>query len=337
MSELDVNINNLYNSEIKKEYFDTQFTSQNTKLTAYFDFSTITKIEKDSNKDAYSFNDLEIATVLKSMESSSILSIRRLLSTLNDYVQWAIDNGKRSKYETGINNVQEFIISEKNLNKYVSNKQVDGKILDEEEFEDLLNILVNPIDSALILCLYNFVGGTEFHEIRSLTYESIDEKNSMLHLVDKTGKKRKQKVEERLIEELLLLNRTNTYTSNNGIPDNFGRVRETPFIDSKYLFRPIESDNAGDMISPSTLYTRLRQMKQHTGYNYISPTSLRDTRLIHEILIETKERNKKEPTKEIIHSVLDEIYDVYGLPFSHMQRYSLEQKIEKLLEIGRFR
>lgn len=340
MEEKSIDMEKLYNSELKSEYFDKRFTNKNTKNTAYFDFLTISRVEKDSHKDAYAFNDLDIATVLKSMESSSVLSIRRLLSSLNDYVRWCIENGKRGNDETFTNSVQEFIDSESNLDKYVSNKKIQGKILEEDQFDDLLNILINPMDTALVLCLYNFVSGRELYEIRSLTRDSIDVENNQLHLKnrDENGEitTRTQKISQQLVDELLLLNTRKTYITNNGVPDSMGRIRELTLVESKYLFKPTKSNKTNAMMSVSSLYTRIRQIKQDTGYNFISPTSLRDTRLIHEILKETKAREAYEPTQEIIHDVLDEMYDTYGLSFSHMQLYSLEQKITKLLHLGKF-
>lgn len=328
MNSIDMKNRKLYNKNLKAQYLN-EILNANTRNTTYFDLIKISYVERKLNKNANEFNDSDISTLLKNMSSSSILSIRRMLSTLNDYVEWInpkLNLGKGKK-----NNIQHFIAKNADLNRFVSNKQINGKLLSGIQFDDLLNILINPIDVALILCMYNFIGGEDFYEIRSMTRDSIDVKNNQICLTDKDGATRTQTVSSELIDELILLDKTPVYISNNGEEDTMGRIKELNFIDSRFLFKPTKLVKESEMMATSTIYTKLKQIQKHTGYNYITPTSLRDTRLIHEVLYEASLNNMCIPNQQIIRLVLDNMRIKYGLYFSHMQKYGLEQKILKIL------
>lgn len=201
----------LYNGDLKLEYLESQNVDESTKKTTLFEFYNTAKIEEGYGKDIYAFNDLEIEELLKSLRRSSVISLRRTLSILNNYVKWCIVNGKRGEHENNINYVNAFIKTESDLNKYVSNKQLSSKILNKEELNDLIHILVNPVDQAIIQCIYEFIGGEKLHELRSMKYKDIDFTNNEVILTDLNGEIRKQKISNKLLNILEDTQNTEAY------------------------------------------------------------------------------------------------------------------------------
>lgn len=329
----------LFNKEVKMEYAETQILDKGTRTTVLYEFLKFSEMEEELNKDVYAFNDIEVSNLLKRMRRSNVISIRKTLSILNDYVKWCIDNGKRKEFENHINYVDVFITTEKNLNKYVSNRQLYNKILNREEFEDLLNIPINPSDQALLLCLYELIGGEELHELRSIEMKNINKETNIIKLTDKDGNIRESKISNKLIS---LLEDTDSpeiqaYIPNNGEPNTRGLIVERPFAASNYVFKPVKKGkNDYEMISYQATLSRLKMIKNFSDYSHITANSLRETRIIHEVLDLTTERELYEPTDEIFIEVAEKIKEEYQVELSRMQIYSIKQKMKQIVSIKEF-
>jgi len=329
--------NKLFNPDVKLEYLENQTVNESTKRTMIFEFINSAKIEKQLSKDVYAFNDLEIDELLNSLRSSNVISLRKTLSILNSYVKWCIENGKRGKYENNINNIDAFVKTEGNLNKYVSNKQLSSKILAKDELSDLIHILVNPVDQAIIQCMYEFIGGEKLHELRSLKYENINFNKKTIILTDIDGTARKQNISNKLINILNDVKEAKMYIYNNGIMDDRGNVSEREFALSNYLIRPNKTKgNDYQIISYNSILGRLRKIRQFTGYYHITSNSLKETRIIHEISDVVKERNLFEPDNLVYEEVRSRILKEYGVKISPMQEYTIKQKYNQIINIKDF-
>lgn len=327
----------LYNSDVKIEYMETQISSKNTRTTTLHEFLKIAETEKELDKDVYAFNDIEISNLLRAMRRSNVMSIRKTLSILNDYVRWCIVSGKRGKYEKNLNYVDLFIKTEKDLMKYVSNRQLYNKILNKEEFEELLRTPKNPSDQAILLCLYEFIGGEELCELRNIQISDIDKKTNTIILKNIDGTERTSKISDRLIRILKEANDEMMYLSNNGEPSKRGIIMERPLAESKYVFRSLKkSANDFQIIQYQTILNRIKMIRKFTDYKHITSNSLRETRIIHEILDMTSEKGLYEPTDDIYEEVADEIKQDFNIELSHIQKYSLKQKVKQILNIKEF-
>lgn len=330
----------LYNGNLKEEFLHNAIELQTTRATAFYEFLQSARLERRLNKDLYAFNDVEIAELLKAMGRSNVGSISKALSIYNSYVKWAIKNGKRGEYENGINNVQAFVRTESSLQKYVSNKKLYNKILDRDEFEYLVNLMVNPIDKALLLCFYNFVVGEQMYEIRSLKREDIDIENQTLTVRTRPdAEPRKQKVSKELIKQLLLTDKSKEYYRNDGEDWAVG-TGSTPaqeFIDSEYIFKPTRR-GASDysMFSLSGLNSKIKNIRKFADFPYITPTSIRDTRIVHEVIKVMKQQGITIPNDETYELVQSHLKEEYNYVLTRMKTYSIKQKVEQLLKIKEF-
>lgn len=329
----------LYNKDVKMEYVDTQILDSGTKTTILYEFLKIAEAEKDLKKDVYAFNDIEISNLLKTMRRSNVISVRKTLSILNDYVKWCIVNGKRAMFENNINYVDLFIKTETDLNKYVSNRQLYNKILNKEEFEDLLSVPINPSDQAILLCLYEFIGGEELYELRSLEMKNINRETNTVELIDKDGNIRISKISNRLINLLDDVNspELNTYIQNNGEPDARGRVVEKALVESNYVFKPTKKGNNDfEMMPYQSVLNRIKMIKQFVDYKHITSNSIRETRIVHEVLDLTAKRGLYEPTDNIYIEVANNLEKDYKIELSRMQIYSIKQKVKQIISIKDF-
>lgn len=328
----------LYNADVKLEYLETQIQEEGTRTSIFYEFTNSAQMEKELGKDVYAFNDLEVSKLLRISRRSSENSIGKTLSYLNSYVKWCISSGKRGKYENGINYIDIFSRTETDLSKYVSNRQLANKILSKEEFKDLVDIAVNPVDQALLLCLYEFIGGEELYEIRSMRFEDVDVEGHTIKLHDKYGNSRTQKISRELSNVLEDTNRVKTYLANNGEVSGQRGIIEYPLSDTGYIFKPIFRKNniSDDIMTYHALLRRLRTIKNFSDYKYITANSIRDTRIIHEVIDLMHKAKAYEPTDKMYDEVVSKIYADYGVEISRMQVYNIKQKINQLLPIKEF-
>lgn len=316
---------------------ETQILDSGTRTTVLHEFLKIAETEKELDKDVYAFNDIEIANLLKIMRRSNVISIRKTLSILNDYVKWCIVNGKRGRFENNINYVDLFIKTESDLNKYVSNRQLYNKILNKEEFNDLINIPVNPSDKAILLCLYEFIGGEELYELRSIEMKNIDRDTNTITLTNKDGEIRKSKISNKLINILEEANEENVYLSNNGEPDKRGSVIERTLMNSNFVFKTAKTNNNDfEIIQYQTILNRIKMIRKFVDYKYITANSIRETRIIHEILDLVDEKKLYEPSDDIYNEVAEKLNKDYEIELSRMQIYSIKQKVKQIMSIKEF-
>ena len=323
----------LYNKNLKLAYINNYFGEENTKNTILYEFLKTADMENQYKKDLYAFNDIEISNLLFFLKRDNIMSINKSVSIYKDYINWCIANGQRGIYENGENRVEIFQKTE-NLTKYVSNRRVKNKFLLKEELYDLIDYLINPVDQAFILCLYEFISGEQLHELRSLKISDIDEKNNKVKLTDVYGNIRIQSISTKLIELLKETDATPRYIDNNGMAKT---AKGKPFNESEYIFKAIiRKNNTGQMISYPGLLNKLRNIKRFTGYDLITTNSLRETRIIHEIVDVMKEMDLDIPNDDVYKKAVNNIKHYYNTELSNMQMYSIKQKFEQVIKLKDF-
>lgn len=323
----------LYNKELKLAYINNYFGEENTKNTLLFEFLKSSDVEKQLDKDLYAFNDIEISNLLYYLKRDNIMSLNKSISIYKDYVNWCIVNGQRGVYENGENRVEIFQKTE-DLKKYVSNRKVKNKFLTKTELNDLVDYLINPIDQAFIMCLYEFIGGEQLHELRSLKISDIDEKNRTVKLTDFNGNIRVSSISIKLIELLKETDATERYIDNNGMAKS---IKGKPFNESGYIFKAIiRKDNNGEMRSYAGMLNKLNAIKKFTGYDLITTNSLKETRIIHEIVDVMTEMKLDILNDEIYRIVVENIKDYYKVELSPMQVYSIKQKCEQVIKLKDF-
>lgn len=324
--------NKLYNKELKLAYMKNYDGAEGTKNTILYQFLRSAKIENQYEKDLYAFNDKEIDDLLYSLAWNNIMSINSSVSIYKDYINWCIVNGQRGIYENGENRMEIFQKTE-DLRKYISNRKIKNRFLTKEELDDLIDSLANPIDQALILCMYEFIGGQELYELRTLKLSNVNEEDKTVELISIDGEIRVQNISTRLIELLKDANDQKRYIENNGIA-----VREDgmPLNDTGYVFRVVAKGQSEDIMSYAGVYTKINAIKRFTGYDLITPNSLKETRIMHEISDVAREIGLLDSGEDIYKRSVANIYNTYKIELSRTQMYNIKQKYEQLITLKDF-
>lgn len=331
--------NRLFNKELKMAYIENFFGEENTKNTLLYEFLKSSEIEKQYNKDLYAFNDEEISNLLLFLKRDNMSSLNKSVSVYKDYINWCILNGKRREYENGENRVAVFQKTE-DISKYISNRKVRNKYLTKEELRDLVNYLNNPIDQAFVMCLYEFIAGERLHELRNLTIKDVEEaerNGNIIKLIDLDGKERFSTVSHQLIDLLKDVNKQEEYYKNNGMPmDN--NIKPTQRLAmSDYIFRMgYRKSTIGKIASYPALNGKMQNIREYTGYNFITPSSLRETRIMHEIsdVIATLKLNEVNDT--VYDIAVNNINSLYNIQLSYIQTYNIKQKYEQAIKLKDF-
>jgi len=325
----------LYNKELKTEYIDSFFGADSTKDIMMYEFINSANLEYQYNKDLYAFNDVEISSLLYFLKKSNMSSLNKSVSIYKDYIRWCIVNGKRGMYENGENRFEVFQATE-DMKKYISNRKIRSKFLTKEELEDLTKFLINPIDQAFIMCLYEFINGAELHELRALTKEDVRraKTNNRLELTDLDSNKRIITISHRLLDLLEDVILQEEYVFNNGEGD----LKVRKLVESPYVFRLLyRKDTINQMASYTALNGKMKSIRKYTGYNFITPNSLKETRIIHEIIDVTKDLGLSESNRKAYNMAFDNINKLYDVELSYNQKHSIKQKYRQAIQLKDFK
>lgn len=324
--------NNLYNKDLKLAFINNYIGEEGTKNTILFEFLKTAKVEKQYDKDLFAFHDREIEDLLYSLARDNIMSLHKSVSIYKNYINWCIVNGQRGIYENGENRMEIFQKTEE-LTKYISNRKVENRFLTKDELNDLIDYLVNPIDQALMLSLYEFIGGEGLHEIRMLKLTDVNMAEKTVRLEDSDGNIREQNISNKLIELLKDANNQKRYIGNNGVTD---RIKGTTLNQTEYIFRVMNKGQSEDAVSYRGLISKIQNIKNFTGYDFITVNSLKESRIIHEIADVMSQLELDKPDEDTYKIATDNIYDIYGIELTYMQMYSIKQKYEHVISLKDF-
>lgn len=162
----------LYNHEEKIEFLDS-LSEEDVKKIYYYLFLKSKGAETLYKKDLYAFNLNQIEDVMRNINPSTMNSAANSKSRINNYITWAIRNGRRNNNISPIHG----------LSRDWENKFIDKtakRYLTDSEMHDLTESLHNAQDQALIQCIYEGVLGQGFSELLSLRSSKIDWDNNEL-------------------------------------------------------------------------------------------------------------------------------------------------------------
>lgn len=168
----------MYNHEWKQQYImmkESSIITAKGRLRKLFDTSEI--IEKRLDRDLCQFNKREIMTVLKEFNTYSINSLNTLLSSFKDYTDYCLASGM---CPGGRNHCYEITITD--LERCVSKRFQQSKIITRSKAEELCAMFPNPRDGFTILSLFEFGGGKSCEDLFSIKRNDIDEEHNILHL-----------------------------------------------------------------------------------------------------------------------------------------------------------
>lgn len=226
------------------------------------------------------YNYDELITFLKSLGSSSQETLVNYMKMIKRYFLFCTEQGKM---DDNIDFAR--TIDYKTLERCIDKRKNKHRYITERALDNVLDSLINDIDKAYLLLIFEGISGKENKDILNLKKEDIDFDNNSLKIWEEDDNSyREIKVSDKLIDILDRVISTDIMYYDNKYD---GRV--DTLIHSEYVFRPTlrylqlnatieRMDNKeydGRRVDSKTLNSRLfKILKSWSNLSYVSPNTL---------------------------------------------------------------
>ena len=218
----------MFNSDIKEKYLDSVTEAVAHQLRPLFSKSEIT--ENLYKKDIYDFTSVQILELIRSFDQTTIGSVKRTLSLLSMYIDWA------ASYNLSKGTV--------NLARTISNEELYGCLggkklyISYSELEEMQEKLLNYQSKAVLRCLFEGISGMAHSELLSLSRQQIEEamlNDNVLTLHDIKNGDRKLKVSSDCLIIALNASKETMYQLKNGRGE--GWAKAVSLVDNDYVIK----------------------------------------------------------------------------------------------------
>lgn len=238
---MNTKINNgFYNSEIKEEFLNS--LDEVSRVFSTLLMKKSSKTEKVYERDLYDLTVDEIGEVAADLEGSSNTAVYANVLRIEEYIDWAIDNGYRKSNINPLSAIdkvewsKQFVASYKNY------------YFTRENIESMCHELYNPSDKGVLLGLFEGIGGRGFSELLNLKEDDIREKNGTWKVRlkdDKNEEPRYIEISEMLAEILISSANRPTYFNRNGMSTG-NRYEQSKFENSPFVFKKTKRGKSRD-------------------------------------------------------------------------------------------
>lgn len=245
----------MYNQELKEKFLNESYGNDlSRKVVAnYFYVSRLT--EQVLNRDLCDMSEDEIASVIKSLDLKTILSVKSAGSYIKNYITWAIGKNERSSSINPLVNVDD------NWYRKLVNDSDASFWTREFIVDDVLPNLNDYQDKSFIMLLFEGVCGKRLSEIRNLKLSDINLDTNMVTVYDENDAEgREVELSENTIELLIKANGAQTYKN---IYD-----REYDLVKTEYVFKKTNIGMSSKKVYPkekmqqNPLINRLRKIQE---------------------------------------------------------------------------
>lgn len=255
----------LYNEKTKLEYLAT-IESEDVKDLSYHLFQKSKSAEKYFEKDLYSFNLDQIDMVMRNINPATLNSVANNKSRINNYIRWAIKNGRRANNMNPLQGTgQEW------ASKFID--KVSKRHLSSTELYDLTESLHNAQDKALIQCIFEGISGHELSELTSLNVDNIDwEKNEVTVYDIKSKEPRTVKLSDRCMNFIDLAYQQQYYLSEDSeLEKELMEYQGNVFKNKKWR------STMNSFVSKGNLTKRISDIKDKYGLDQFSTVTISES------------------------------------------------------------
>ncbi|KXZ22371.1 hypothetical protein P4T89_12850 [Bacillus nakamurai] len=312
----------MFNSDIKEKYLDSVTEAVAHQLRPLFSKSEIT--ENLYKKDIYDFTSVQILELIRSFDQTTIGSVKRTLSLLSTYIDWA------TSYNLSKGAV--------NLARTISNDELyeclgDKKLyISFSELEDMQDKLLNYQSKAVLRCLFEGISGMAHSELLSLSRQQIEEamlNGNVLTLHDIKNGDRKLKVSSDCLIIALNASKESTYQLKNGRAE--GRAKEVSLVDNDFVIKTKKTRGKNEGQAGRHIITNLiTDISEFFKINFLTPNTIVRSGHLYRAYQLYKERGV------IDNAVRYQIIDEFNLNVNRvravysMKDYINEEEIKKL-------
>lgn len=265
-----------YNEEIKKRFINTLETEA-IKTFSEFPLSKALRTEDFYSKDLYDMTLDQIGEVASDLSCATLDAVYNNILKIDEYITWAIDNGYRS---SNINPL-------KTINKRDWSKQFISSyrtyLFKREDIVEMMKDLVNEVDQAVLLALFEGVEGKGFSELLNLKITDIktEGKQPMLNLKDDAQEKpRTIPVSELLVTKLKETNDQKEYINKNGLTTN-QRYATSKIEQSEFIFNKTTRGKQGGRPDSFFVSRKFTEFKDIFGHEHLVAKHIKDSGINH--------------------------------------------------------
>lgn len=237
-------------------------------------------LEKQYDKDLYEFDINEIKNLLNFLNAKTLNSIAGSVSIIQNYISWAIEEGLRS------NNLNplDAIFGDEFFRKFVD---TSSKILfSYQDIMDIVDGLVNPQDTATILCLWEGIMGRRYSELLNLSKQDLMSDKELIVKNDISETEQHSRIItinncEELVSILREAANQDIYIKNNGRPGNI-KAPEAKLINNEYVFRPsILNIKDNGKAESHLVIRRIRAIAKLVNEPYLTAINIRNSGMLY--------------------------------------------------------
>lgn len=314
-----------YHVRFKEKFLEDHRTSKGTpysnetKRVVRILFGKIGKIENYYNKDIYDFDNNQFEEVLRSLKATTKRSLQNSISTLEQYIDFAIKEGK-APVDKG--NIATRYNSESVISEFLD-KKADNMILTKDDIYTIAQYSENAQDGVILNLLFDGVSHKrKFVELRNIRIQDVDMDNLVINIPQLVDEDTGEVLPERQVpisSDTARLIRSameeEKYASLKGEVS-----RKYKIAQSDYILRGLRNNY---QIKWENVSQRILRIAELEGYPYLNATNVSYSGQIHYARELMKEQGMS------IDEACAEIIKRFNLSENESAHFYLKARIEK--------
>lgn len=268
----------MYNSEFKEEFLEQKGYSEETKRVTRILFGKIPEIELEKQQDVYEFNRQNFEEVLKELKATTIRSLQSSISTIEQYINYAIEKGKISEIQ---GNVASLYGKKEDISQFLDKEAEGNMFFTKTEIDSLSSYAENAQDGAILNLIFDGVSHKrKFVELRNIRIQNCDFDEMVINipqLVDEdTGEilpSRQVPISSQTLRMIDAAIEEKKYVSVKGKTS-----RNYKLADSDYILRGLRNNY---QIKWENVNQRILRIAKVEGYDYLNATNIAYSGQIH--------------------------------------------------------
>lgn len=264
-----------FNGEIKTKYLNS-FNNKETAYITSFIFIESKKMEKAFNKDIFQMSKNELGDVLRAQQASTEDSAYIKAVHLEQYIDWAITHGYAETNLNPLSSIDKKEWTKQFVAKHKRMAFTRQQILEESEK------LVNPVDQAVLLCIFEGIIGEGYSEMLNLRAQDLKEIDDRFYaeLHDKNGEFRTLEISERLYYLLLKTDSIMTYINKNGNSETT-KWAESKLLDSPHIFKKTTKGKQEGKLDLFFVNRKFQLYKEVFGFKWLRSKHIENSGMMH--------------------------------------------------------
>lgn len=264
-----------YNGEVKVRYLES-FDEEKTAYITSFMYKGMKDTEQALGKDVYEMSRNELAEVLKALAASTEDSAYIKAVQLEQYIDWAIENGYTDSNLNPLSNVNKREWAAPFVAKYKQLAFTRNDIL------EMCAKLYNYGDKAVLLAIFEGVSGEGYSEILNLQTKDLKEKDGkyFANLHDKDGSERTIEISEELFTFLHKTDEEEFYYNKNGTAEG-DRYSKSELQESDKIFKKTTKGKQGGELNLFYVNRKFQIYKDIFGMRFLRAKNVENSGMMH--------------------------------------------------------